>query len=82
LSNFCKLYQTPECGQILVKLDSHEDGGPEVRVYVQPENLGVCSMAVTYADTDEGWDLAEKKFSECDEAQAVARAMAILKAFQ
>src|SRR5579859_5483453 len=67
---FCKLYET-EQGQILVKLDAGKDEAPEVRFYAQPEGLGVCSHAVTYADSDAGWDRAEAQFAQIDQAKAM-----------
>lgn len=60
---FAKLFETEEHGQILVKIDS-VDGCPEVRFYFKPENLGVCSVALEFQDSDRDWDLAEKIFAE------------------
>ena len=59
---FAKLYETAGHGQILVKMDSGDEG-PEIRFFFQPENLGVCSVAIGYEDDDEGWDKAEDAFS-------------------
>ena len=40
---FAKLYETTEHGQILVMLDSTEEGEPFIKYSCQPEGLGVCS---------------------------------------
>lgn len=71
MEKFCKLYETETYGQILVKLDHALDNtGSEIRVYVQPENFGVCSIALFYGNSDEDWDLAEKEFSEFTQEKA------------
>lgn len=67
---FAKLYEPVEGQQILVKLEAGDDG-PEVRFYYEPEGFGVCSHAIGWADTDEGWAEAEKTFSEITEETAV-----------
>lgn len=66
---FCKLFG-PDDNQILAKLDSDENEVPEVRFYFQPENLGVCSIAVGFNDTDEGWVAAERFLKILTEEQA------------
>lgn len=64
---FAKLFESPKYGQILVKLDTDPvDFAPEVRVYVKPKHLGVCSCAIGFQDDDQGWDLAEKALDEAD----------------
>ncbi|SDJ89184.1 hypothetical protein [Billgrantia gudaonensis] len=64
---FAKIFQSPAYGQILVKLDSaDDDGSPEVRFYVKPKNLGVCSFAIGFSDSDEGWNAAERGFENTD----------------
>jgi len=70
---FAKIYET-EVGQILVKRDDC-DNGPEVRIYFEPEGLGVCSIAFNWknSDSDKQWRNAESVFEkmtieECVEA--------------
>lgn len=58
---FAKLYGEGD-GQILVKVDSGENGDPEVRFYFQPEDLGVCSFSMHFEDSDDGRDAAEAAF--------------------
>lgn len=67
---FAKIYDTADHGQILVKADSNDEGAPEVRFFFQPENLGVCSMAITFSDNDGGWDEQDRIFAEMTEAKA------------
>lgn len=67
---FAKLYET-HLGQILVKADADEEGRPEVRFYFKPQTFGVCSMAVSFADTDDGWDKQESFFNAVSQEKAV-----------
>ncbi len=62
---FAKLYGEGD-NQVLVKLDEGEEG-PEVRYYFQPPDLGVCSVAAVFPDTDEGWDRAQAAFDRTTE---------------
>jgi len=69
-NKFCKLFETTDLGQLLVKIDRHEETmGPEVRFFFQPPELGVCSAALSWEDDDNGWDKAEEFFTKVDEAQ-------------
>ena len=68
---FCKLFEVKGKGQILVKMDMNAESQPEVRMYAQPEGLGVCSIAVSFSDDDTGWENAEKWFAKVDEALAL-----------
>ncbi len=75
---FCRLFETSTHGQILVKLDRNDEGIPEVRYYMQPPNLGVCSVALSFSDDDEGWDLAENAFAKSDERYCVEKVVPII----
>lgn len=68
---FAKLFGKDD-DQVLVKLDSDsETGNPEVRVYCQPKNLGVCSCALGWDnDSTDSWGKAEKAFEEMTEEKA------------
>ena len=64
---FCKVFDSPKYGQILVKIDdkeSRDETGLEVRLYAKPEGYGVCSLACDFSDTDDGIDDAQKFFNE------------------
>ncbi|TCP13797.1 hypothetical protein EV683_10542 [Crenobacter luteus] len=67
---FAKLFETDR-GQILVKIDADEDGAPEIRFYAEPTGLGVCSLALSYEDFDNGWDAAEHAFGKVDQQIAM-----------
>jgi len=67
---FAKLYDTDKNGQILVKADMNEEGGPEIRFYFKPEELGVCSVAMAFNDNDKGWAEQERVFMEMTEEYA------------
>lgn len=68
---FAKLYGT-DTDQVLVKLDHNdEEDAPELRIYFQPPDLGVCFAALRWTDnSDESWDLAEEAFAKMDEEAA------------
>jgi hypothetical protein len=70
MTMFAKLFG-PETDQVLVKLDAAPDSGaPEIRIYFQPPGLGVCSFALGFDDTEDGWDKAEAAFQKMDEDEA------------
>lgn len=66
---FAKLYTT-KVGQVLIKMDTGETHEPEVRFYFEPENLGVCSIAYKFKDTEHGWKDCQKLFHDSNELQA------------
>lgn len=70
---FAKLFET-EVGQILVKVDTGEDAMPEVRIYFEPEGLGVCSTAFTWTNESESkqWNNADSAFEELTEEKCVS----------
>lgn len=72
---FAKLFDCEEYGQLLVKIDANDDGAPEVRVFFEPDGLGVCSVGLSYEDSDEGWDKAEESFDSftTESAKAVVK---------
>lgn len=73
MEKFCKLFESEEYGQILLKLDHAEDKeGAELRMFVQPPDLGVCSFALFYGDEDADWDRAEKALADMDQTKAEA----------
>jgi len=64
---FAKLYET-ELGQILVKQDDGDDGA-EVRIFFEPEGLGVCSVALNWKqdDNETQWKKADSAFEKMTE---------------
>lgn len=79
---FCKLFETEEYGQILAKFDESEAGKPELRIYIQPPDLGVCSISLEWPDTEQGWELAETALEDLVEDKAKRIAESILKMVQ
>ena len=80
MDKFCKLFETEKYGQILVKLDrAYNNDGAELRIYVQPEGLGVCSIATLYGDTERDWARAESALANLDQAKAERVAASIFK---
>lgn len=65
---FAKLYGDDN-DQVLVMIDSGDEG-PEIRFFFQPEQLGVCQTAMTFPDTEDGWNKTEQLFDQMDEANA------------
>jgi hypothetical protein len=59
---FAKIYET-DLGQLLVKIDEGENGA-EVRVFFEPEGLGVCSFAMNWVEEDNKtqWEKADNAF--------------------
>lgn len=67
MSIFAKIFDSEIYGQlVLIKQGDDESGAPELRVLMEPEGLGVCSVAVKYEDSDEGWDKCEACFKKAD----------------
>ena len=79
MEKFSKLFETKEYGQILVLMKDDDKCKPEVRIFVKPPKLGVCSIAFGWKDDDAGWDLAEACFAKTDEAKAREYAASIFK---
>jgi hypothetical protein len=68
---FAKLYETPEHGQILVMLDSTDEGEPIIKYCCQPEGLGVCcALSPPFENSENGWSIAEQTFKDETEKSA------------
>ena len=68
---FAKLFNKKD-KQVLVKIDTDSNEGyPEVRYFFEPDDMGVCSVAVGFgSDSDGAWDAALKLFNDVDEKKA------------
>lgn len=51
---FCKIFKSKAYKQIVVMRCQDHRGEPEVRMYFQPEGMGVCEFAVGPRIGDEG----------------------------
>lgn len=72
---FAKLF-SPGGNQFLVVIDATDEGSPLIKIQYQPTGMGICSVDLTYPNTQEGWHTAEKRFADMTEADAVAGAEA------
>jgi len=76
VSKFAKLFEFDDIGQVLVKRDDG-DNGAEVRIYFQPEGLGVCSTAFNFEPSGDETehDKADKAFAiiDQDKAESIVR---------
>ncbi len=80
MSEFCKVFDDELIGQILVKLDSSDDDfKTEIRIYCKPKDMGVCSIALIYKDTEEGWAKAESTFIKMGKQDAIKIAKNIIE---
>lgn len=68
--DFAKLFNT-EKGQILVMLDTDDDGDPAIKFFANPPSFGVCSVSMSFEDSDTGNDHAEEAFDRVDEKLAL-----------
>ena len=76
MTMFAKLFET-EHGQVLVKRDEADDG-PEIRFYINPPGLGVCSIAHVFPDSDGGQTAADKAFDAVSDQVALAALAPVL----
>jgi len=72
---YAKIFHTDK-GQILVKIDqgeshNNDQTGDEVRFYLKPEGMGVCSTAINFNDTDGGYKAARLFFESVTEEKAL-----------
>lgn len=81
MSDFAKLFNTKEHGQIVVIMQTNDEDKPEVRFFFVPEGLGVCSFASSFNNSDAGWEACEKFFDSIDEEQAAKLVVGISRRF-
>lgn len=70
MSDFAKLYRAEDIGQVLVMLDSGDEG-PEIGFHFKPAGLGVCAVKLGFPDTEDGWKLAEQALEKVTEEFAL-----------
>ena len=76
---FARIFYHEKYGQILVVNDT-DDGKPAVKVSYIPEDLGVCSTALKFDDTENGYDLADKAFEKMDIEMVLIMVLEVEKA--
>ena len=63
MTDFCKIFQSDEYGQILVVNDTNDDGRPSVQVKFNAlSQFGICSIDAVFNDNDAGYAAADKAF--------------------
>lgn len=77
MKKFAKLFESEKHGQLVVIKQTDDDGSPEIRLFVLPDGLGVCSVAVGFKDdSEQSCDACEEIFEQFDmeAAESVAEA--------
>lgn len=69
MKDFAKLYRADDTGQVLVTIES-SDEGPELHISFRVKS-GRVSVKLGFPDNDSGWDLAQKAFDEMTEETAL-----------
>lgn len=79
---FCKLFEDPEKGQILVFLSENEEGEPQLRFQVRPTGAWVAAVSMTFPDSEQGYgcDRAERALERVDLATALRAVEPIFEA--
>jgi len=68
---FAKMFESEQYGQIVViQQGADGTGDPEVRFFCSPEGLGVCSLALSFTESDTAWDSCDTTFEKVDLAFA------------
>lgn len=78
MKDFAKLFRHPTIGQVLVMRQSGDDG-PELRVFVHPPGLDVCSIALGFSDDDAGYEKADAAMECVDESRAYKMAESVME---
>lgn len=79
MNDFAKIFRHPDHGQILVLRQESDEDAPELRVFVQPAGLGLCSMAFTFTGPEGGHRQADIAFDRADEAFAFMAAAEVFR---
>ena len=75
--SFTRTFHDQEIGQICVMRSENDDGLPECRIYFEPPELGVCSMAYGFDADEEGFDKRDQFFENLSSKQVVDCILAI-----
>ncbi len=68
MERFAKLFEDEKYGQILVLLDTDDDGDPCVKFMGKPPGLGICAVSLGFGSEDD----AREVFDHIEHQQAVA----------
>lgn len=74
MSNFAKVYETEQYGQIVAIKQLDDSNDPEIRFYFKPPGLGVCATALTFGDgdDDESYERQDKAWELVTEESALS----------
>lgn len=68
---FAKLFDTKRFGQIcVISGNDNDESAPEIRLYFKPEDMGICSQAIIFGDTVNGYKNRDRAFKLMDEETA------------
>ncbi|MCW8885553.1 MAG: hypothetical protein OQK12_09910 [Motiliproteus sp.] len=73
---FAKIFESKEYGQLCaISSSENDENKPEIRVFAEPDGLGVCSSAIMFEESDSGWSRRDTGFSKLDltAAEAIAK---------
>ena len=68
--DFAKLFRHDEVGQIVVSMDSEDDGNPCVSIRFQMDGGAFCNYKIGFPDTDKGYENRNKAFDNWGEEEA------------
>lgn len=71
--DIAKIFTHPSGKQIVVLRGESEICEPRIEFLVEPDDLGVCRIAYTYPDTDEGHATRDRVFDERVDADFAIR---------
>lgn len=67
--NFARIFDFADIGQVCVLRMEADDGTPECRFYVEPPELGVCSIGYGFTENESGFDKRDDLYENLDSEQ-------------
>lgn len=52
---FCKVFESKKFGQIVAMRDTNNQDNPCIKLYVEPETMGICTTVLGYNEEDDGY---------------------------
>lgn len=81
MNTFCKVFYTQCFGQIVVMRQNDDTGAPAVYCYAKPTGLGVSDVALSFTDTEAGYEQANAVFTQMNEAAAIEAVAPLFRLF-
>lgn len=86
MTDFVKVFNDPDFGQVAVMLDTNDEGQPSLFIIGKPQGFGLCKAGLSYEDSIEGEEKAEAAFEQITEEIALRiyreRVMDFVKEFE